>query len=305
MDHGSVWGHGTLRGMDFSADTLHSIGQHMRDFMAAGNQPRAGAYDELPAERRREIDAEVIYQIHVNRYNPETKTLELTPAQAYALAQIRKYWEKEFSEGDARLRFSEKHRSHGRGAEQYRRFLLLDGLGGRHESARIDLLLHNNWPADRSVGNSASTEALVWSIGSILSLFAVLGLVVYVVHRYGFFYGESRAVEAAYRLLEMPVTPSQRASAKFFLVAGLLFVVQIFNGGLLAHYTVHPGSFYVKFIGQMYPYSWAKTWHLQLAILWIAVSWMGTAVYLARWWPAASRRDSGSWSISSSSRPWR
>ena len=35
------------------------------------------------------------------------------------------------------------------------------------------------------------------------------------------------------------------------------------------------------FIGEMYPYSWAKTWHLQLAILWIAVSWMGTAVYLA------------------------
>ena len=77
------------------------------------------------------------------------------------------------------------------------------------------------------------------------------------------------------------MTPSQRASAKFFLVAGLLFVVQIFNGGLLAHYTIHPGSFYVKFIGEMYPYAWAKTWHLQLAILWIAVSWMGTAVYLA------------------------
>ena len=44
------------------------------------------------------------------------------------------------------------------------------------------------------MGNTASTEALVWSIGSILSLFAVLGIVVYVVHRYGFFYGESKAV---------------------------------------------------------------------------------------------------------------
>ena len=26
MDHGSVWGHGTLRGMDFSAHTLHCVG---------------------------------------------------------------------------------------------------------------------------------------------------------------------------------------------------------------------------------------------------------------------------------------
>jgi len=58
-------------------------------------------------------------------------------------------------------------------------------------------------------------------------------------------------------------------------------VLQIFNGGLLAHYTVHPGSFYIQIVGEMYPYSWAKSWHLQLAIFWIALSWMGTAIYLA------------------------
>ena len=82
-------------------------------------------------------------------------------------------------------------------------------------------------------------------------------------------------------------------------------MVQIFNGGLLAHYTVHPGTFYVKFVGEMYPYSWAKTWHLQLAILWIAVSWMGTAdLPRAAGRPAASRRASGCWSTSSSSPSW-
>jgi nitric oxide reductase subunit B len=138
------------------------------------------------------------------------------------------------------------------------------------------------------VGNTPSPEAFVWSIASILALFAVLGLVVYVVHRFGFFYGESKAVQAGYALLEAPVTPSQVSAAKYFLVAGLLFVVQIFNGGLMAHYTVHPGSFYISFIGQQYPYSWAKSWHLQLAILWIALSWMGTAVYLA---PLIARRE--------------
>ncbi len=38
MDHGSVWGHGSLRGMDFSADTLHRVGQAMRDFTVAGER---------------------------------------------------------------------------------------------------------------------------------------------------------------------------------------------------------------------------------------------------------------------------
>jgi len=44
---------------------------------------------------------------------------------------------------------------------------------------------------------------------------------------------------------------------------------------------VHPGTFYIEIIGKQYPFSWAATWHRQLAVLWIALSWMGTAIYLA------------------------
>jgi nitric oxide reductase subunit B len=147
----------------------------------------------------------------------------------------------------------------------------------------------NNWPADRSVGNEATSAAFLWSVVSIFVLFTVLGVVVYVVHRFGFFFGEAKGVQAAYELMALPVTPSQRATAKFFLVAGLLFLVQILNGGLLANYTVRPGQFYLQWIGQVYSYSWAKTWHVQLAVLWIAVSWIGTAIYLA---PLIARRES-------------
>ncbi len=288
MDHGSVWGHGSLRGMDFAAHTLRRIGQDMRDFAAAPSDPKPGAYDSLSAERRRQIDADVIHDIRVNRY--KSGTLELTPAQAYAFARNREYWEGVFGKGEPHYGFlpgtvptSDERRdvadfffwtAWAAGTNR----IVSDGKGGATE---LDYSYTNNWPPDRSVGNTPTAETLVWSIGSILSLFVVLGLIVYIVHRYQFFYGEARAVEASYRLLQSPVTPSQRASAKFFLVAGLLFVVQIFNGGLLAHYTVHPGTFWLQFIANIYPYSWAKTWHLQLAILWIAVSWMGTAVYLA------------------------
>ena len=31
MDHGSVWGHGSQRGMEFSAVTLHRIGEKVRE----------------------------------------------------------------------------------------------------------------------------------------------------------------------------------------------------------------------------------------------------------------------------------
>lgn len=281
MDHGSVWGHGSLRGMDFAADTLHRMGQDMRDFAATGGAPQAGAHEKLPAEKRRELDAAVIGEIKTNRYDENSKTLTLTPAQAYAFEQNRKYWEKTFAEGDAHYGFLTNTVGSAAERKDIADFFFWTAWAAGTPRPGMTYTYTNSWPPDRSVGNTASTATYLWSLLSILALFSVLGVVVYIVHRYGFFYGEAKAVEASYKLLATPVTPSQLSSAKFFLIAGLLFIVQIFNGGLLAHYTVHPGTFYVEFIGQIYPYSWAKTWHLQLAILWIALSWMGTAIYLA------------------------
>ncbi|MGA2620639.1 MAG: cbb3-type cytochrome c oxidase subunit I [Thermoguttaceae bacterium] len=285
MDHGSVWGHGTLRGMDFSAYTLHCLGELVRQYhRAAPAQPPAEAFRQLPPRRRTELDeldTTVTKELRTNRYDEPTQTLELTPGQAYAFGQMRQFWEQEFAQGDAHYGFLPGTVPTAGERRDLADFFFWTAWAAGTNRPGQNYSYTNNWPSDRTLGGTASTEALLSSLASIIALLAVLGIVIYVVHRHGFFYGESTAVQAGYRLLAAPVTPSQLAAAKFFLVAGLLFVVQIFNGGLLAHYTIHPGSFYIKFIGEMYPYSWAKSWHLQLAILWIAVSWMGTAVYLA------------------------
>lgn len=281
MDHGSVWGHGSLRGMDFSADTLHRLGQAIRDYHAAGGAPKPGAYAALSPDRAAEIDAIAIRELRRNRYDPATDTLELTPAQRFAFEQNRSYWEEKFSRGDTRYGFLENTVQSPDERRDLADFFFWTAWAAGTERPGLDHTYTNNWPPDLSVGNRASTEALVYSVISILGLFAVLGLVIYVVHRYQFFYGESKLGDVSAKLLAAPVTPSQVASAKFFLVAGLLFVVQILNGGLLAHYTVHPGAFYIDVVGKHIPFSLAKSWHLQLAILWIAVSWMGTAIYVA------------------------
>jgi nitric oxide reductase subunit B len=282
MDHGSVWGHGTLRGMDFSAYTLHCTAWLVTQYHAWDDRSPADAYRDLPPEPQQDLGdlgAKVIREMRTNRFDG-TK-IELTPAQAYAFGQMRHFWEKEFGDGDEHYGFLKDTVPTSAERQDIADFFFWTAWAAGTNRPGLSYSYTNNWPADASVGNTPSADALIWSLGSLLSLLAVLGLVVYIVHRYRFFYGQSTAVQAAYKLLESPVTPSQRAAAKFFLVAGLLFVVQIFNGGLLAHYTIHPGKFYLALIGQMYPYSWAKTWHLQLAILWIAISWIGTAVYLA------------------------
>jgi len=61
-----------------------------------------------------------------------------------------------------------------------------------------------------------------------------------------------------------------------------LFFLQVNVGGLMAHYTVHPSSFYgLDFIASLIPYNWVKTWHLQLAVFWIATAWIGMTLFVA------------------------
>jgi len=39
-------------------------------------------------------------------------------------------------------------------------------------------------------------------------------------------------------------------------------------------YAELPASFYLPFVAKLIPYSWAKTWHLQLMVFWIATTWV-------------------------------
>jgi nitric oxide reductase subunit B len=63
----------------------------------------------------------------------------------------------------------------------------------------------------------------------------------------------------------------------------LLFLAQAFLGGALAHCRVEPGAFYGFDIARLLPYNLARTWHLQLAIFWIATAWVGGGLFLAVW----------------------
>ncbi len=77
------------------------------------------------------------------------------------------------------------------------------------------------------------------------------------------------------------MTPSQWATGAYFAVVALLFLLQTFAGGGLAHYRVEPGAFYGIDIARILPYNLLRTWHLQLAVFWIATAWVGGGLFLA------------------------
>ncbi|MBN1569345.1 MAG: cbb3-type cytochrome c oxidase subunit I [Acidobacteria bacterium] len=279
MDHGSVWGHGSQRGMEFSALTLHRITEKVRESISLGSYDRY--YDDLDDEERDMVDLRIRREMKSNRYDSGDDILRLSEAQAAALVENQGYWERTFRDGDPGYGFLPQTIPTAEERRQIGRFFFWAAWVASAARPGSDHSYTNNWPADRAAGNVATTETYIWTIGGILSLFITLGLFIFWIHRDRLFYGEPKGVSLAEKLVDMPLTASQFKAAKYFLVVILLFLIQTSFGGLLAHYTVHPGSFYIPLIGKLIPYSWAKSWHLQLAIFWIATTWVASAIYLA------------------------
>ncbi|MGD0829274.1 MAG: nitric-oxide reductase large subunit, partial [Desulfobaccales bacterium] len=144
----------------------------------------------------------------------------------------------------------------------------------------------NNWPYDPLVGNQPSVEAYVWSAMSLITLLGGLGLILFAVGKFDYlgWKGEGDTAHTTHSApTPLKLTPSQWATGWFFAVVALLFLAQSFLGGVIAHYRVEPGGFYGFDIARFLPYTLARTWHLQLAIFWIATAWVGGGLFLAPW----------------------
>ncbi len=290
MDNGSVWGHGTYRGNDYSATSLHMLGQFMRQEF--GERLYQKAYDELTAEQQSSIDRSVIDEIKQNRYEASTGRLSLTTAQAAGLLQLRQHWDTVFGEGDLPNAISPHAVATSEERQQLADFFFWTAWAAGTKRPGKELTYTNNWPPDRSVGNDIAAEAVIWSIASLLGVMLAIAAALIVFFK-GDFDKDSSGLELDQRvgdkLIHLPISSSQRKSAKYFLIVVLLFLLQLMQGGLMAHYTVHPGDFYgFRLISDYIPYNLPKSWHLQLAIFWIAVSWIGAALYLG---PIAGRRE--------------
>lgn len=281
MDLGSVWGHGTYRGPDFTAQSLHMIGQAMRDRHTA--QKGGPPYAELDPEAKGGVDGLVISQIKTNRYDASRDVLVLSPLQEHALEQVRAFYDRTFSQGEVDGPIRSNTIPDAAARRDLADFFFWTAWCAGVLRPDSKYTYTNNWPNDASVGNYPSGESLVWSAASLVAFGACLGLIIYIFHRYGYNLGHRGFTrEAAAALLAAPISQSQRKTAKYFLVVTALFFLQLNVGGLMAHYTVHPTTFYgFDALAAFIPYNWVKSWHLQLAVFWIATSWIGMTLFVS------------------------
>lgn len=260
MEHGTLWGHGAYLGPDFSASYLHR-----------------------EAEITRELSgAETTSILKKNRFNPSQNLLTFTGGEEKSyLIQI-KEWKDYFTKGAPGLPASYiKDETELNALTAYFSWA---SWATRANRPGKNYSYTNNWPYDPSAGNTPTPQIYIWSALSLLFLLSGLGLVLFLFGKFDYlgWGGAKNEIHShAPSSFSLNPSPSQKFTSYFFLVVIALFLLQIFLGAALAHYRVEPEGFYGFDLNSILPYNLARTWHLQLAVFWIATAWVGAGLFLA------------------------
>ena len=273
---GSILGHGAYLAPDWTAKALHQ--------WAAGTLAGVSARGLSPAEAK----AQTVALFQSNRYEIATGTLKLDAAQAKAYLQTRAELARIAVQGDKEAAIPARWIPTQAEGERVADFWLWTAWTASARRPGSAVSYTQNWPHEPLVGNSITPISHLWSILSIILLILGVGLMVW--------HHASQPAEefpAPQAIPAAPATPSQRWSALYFAVAMALFLVQIGMGILTAHDAVEGNALYGVDLSHILPYAASRTWHLQLAVFWIATCWLATGLYLG---PKLSAKEpKGQW----------
>ena len=301
MQLGSIWGHGGYVAPDWSADWLHREAMAVLDGWAVAEG--AANYAGLDAETQAKLRARLQPIMRGNTYDPASKTITLPEARVLAASSVSAHYESLFGRDPATASLREAYAmkndtvpdaAHRKALSA---FIWWSAWAAGTERPQIGIVAKgssekavtytNNWPHEPLIGNTPAAPLWGWSVFSVLFLLAGIGLL-------GWHYARSHQEEGPTRLpatdplAMLRITPSMRATAKYFWVVLALFLTQILLGAITAHYQVEGQEAYGFALSDIIPYSITRTWHTQLAVLWIAVAWLATGLYMA---PAISGHE--------------
>jgi nitric oxide reductase subunit B len=283
MEHGTLWGHGAYLGPDYSAEYLHRLAEIFGESLA--QQKYGYSKNQLKPEELAVINAQTAATLKQNRYSRETGTLVFTAGEIDSYRCQIEEWGGYFQGSNAAPGLPARYIKNKDEIKNLTAFFAWAAWAAVANRPGKEYSYTNNWPYEPLVGNRPGTAAFVWSALSLVTLLGGLGLVLFVFGKFDYlgWKGESIEVQPQSMAGKWTLTSSQWATGKFFLVVALLFTLQSFLGGALAHFRVEPGAFYGFNIASILPYNLARTWHLQLAIFWIATAWVGGGLFLAPW----------------------
>jgi nitric oxide reductase subunit B len=279
MENGSIWGHGAYLGPDFSAEYLHTLAMDAREMVARQNYNRP--FLELPAAERASVNAELEQLFKQNRYDPRTETLIFTLPEAASYRNQIEKWRSYFAHPLINRGLLVNQIKDDREIKQLTAFFAWTAWASVVNRPGRSFSYTNNFPYDPTVGNIPSSDAVLWSALSLISLLAGIAVVLFAFGKFNYLGWKGRGEHIHPQMMPGVTTESQRATIKYFVIVALLFLAQVLVGGATAHYRADPGSFYGIDLSAFFSSSILRTWHLQLAIFWIATAYIAGGLFLS------------------------
>jgi nitric oxide reductase subunit B len=287
---GSIWGHGSYVAPDWTADWLHREAVAWREIDV--RRETSQSYAQLSEDAQAAFDARLRPRIRSNTYDPATEIVTIPEDRALAMAQVAAHYDSLFSNDPQTLQLrkayamkdntvlSAEHRA------ALNAFIWWSAWSAVTQRPDKRITYTNNWPHDELVGNEPPGHLFMWTVFSVLFLIAGIALLGWYHARHN----EERPAQlpATDPLALVRVTPSMKATAKYFWLVIALFLTQILLGAITAHYQVEGQEAYGFALANYLPYSLSRTWHTQLAVLWIATAWLGMGLYIG---PAISGHE--------------
>jgi nitric oxide reductase subunit B len=287
---GSIWGHGAYVAPDWTADYLHREALFILGKWAADDYQQG--YETLDDEKKAALEIRLQKLLRENTWNAESKTITVSPVRAEAIAFLHNYYSGLFTDNPdfAKLRNDYAVPKNAiKDPERMRKmntFFFWASWACITERPGSTITYTHNWPPDDIIGNKPTGDLILWTGFSVIMLLIGIGILVFYHARTK----EDTELEVPKEdpLMRQNITPSMKAVEKYFWVVNFLILLQVVMGIVTAHYGVEGEGLYGFPLAEIMPYAISRTWHVQLAIFWIATAWLATGLYIA---PAVSGSD--------------
>jgi nitric oxide reductase subunit B len=286
MESGSIWGHGSYVAPDWSADYLHRECVFILDRWAMNEKGKK--YDDLPAEDRGSLQKRLEVMMKTNNYNPATGILTIEPERFEAFKDNLKHYSDIYINGKDDYAIHKNAQPDTSKLRDLAAWFFWSSWAASANRPGDNISYTSNWPHEKLINNVPTGDTVVWTGVSIIMLLTGIGAMslYYIIGKKG--KEDEVEISKIDPLLGGVATPSQKAVIKYFFVVTGLILVQIIMGIVTAHYGVEGNGFYGFPLSTILPYSVARTWHVQLAIFWIATAWLAAGLYIG---PAVSRTE--------------
>ena len=275
MDYGSLYGMGSYYGEDYTASTLVRLGTETQNNVALATTGKAFA--ALTTDQQ--AAATAVMQHDLQSIDLTKTEVVLPPPVAAAIVSVRDDLAKSLNVADPPAGWTPAYSLNPQLAKQTADFLVFSALTTVARRPGVTWSWTENWPFEPMVGNTPTTNTFRWTWISFCFTFFAFGVVLFI---YEFFLNNPDdapmdPVLATFR----PLTPSQKRIWKYFLVVAALLLVQILAGIIMAHSYYDRASFYGIAINDFLPFNFLRDVHIQAPIVWIGLSWIGAALFLA------------------------